>query len=140
MQLSLKKKIIIWYTIWMSILAVLFIAVAFASSGYVSDNQARTIVVGSVMDAVEEFYDEGWFEPYEDGIFISLLDNENNVLFGQLPREVSAISSTDGKVSVFPHLNVDWYVYDYVLSNGMRIRGAYSLNGISQIFSWEDIS
>ena len=136
MQLSLKKKIIIWYTIWMSILAVLFIAVAFASSGYVSDNQARTIVVGSVMDAVEEFYDEGWFEPYEDGIFISLLDNENNVLFGQLPREVSAISSTDGKVSVFPHLNVDWYVYDYVLSNGMRIRGAYSLNGISQIFSF----
>ena len=136
MQLSLKKKIIIWYTIWMSILAVLFIAVAFASSGYVSDNQARSIVVGSVMDAVEEFYDEGWFEPYEDGIFISLLDNENNVLFGQLPREVSAISGTDGKVSVFPHLNVDWYVYDYVLSNGMRIRGAYSLNGISQIFSF----
>lgn len=136
MRLSLKKKIIIWYTIWMSILAVLFIAVAFASSGYVSDNQARSIVVGSVMDAVEEFYDEGWFEPYEDGIFISLLDNENNVLFGQLPREVSAISGTDGKVSVFPHLNVDWYVYDYVLSNGMRIRGAYSLNGISQIFSF----
>lgn len=136
MRLSLKKKIIIWYTIWMSILAVLFIAVAFASSGYVSDNQARSIVVGSVMDAVEEFYDEGWFEPYEDGIFISLLDNENNVLFGQLPREVSAISGTDGKVSVVSHLNVDWYVYDYVLSNGMRIRGAYSLNGISQIFSF----
>lgn len=136
MQLSLKKKIVIWYTIWMSILAVLFISVAFASSGYVSDNQARTIVVESVMDAVEEFYDEGWFEPYEDGIFISLLDGENNVLFGQLPREVSSISSTDGKVSVFPHLNADWYVYDYVLSNGMRIRGAYSLNGISQIFSF----
>lgn len=136
MQLSLKKKIVIWYTIWMSILSVLFISVAFASSGYVSDNQARTIVVESVMDAVEEFYDEGWFEPYEDGIFISLLDGENNVLFGQLPREVSSISSTDGKVSVFPHLNADWYVYDYVLSNGMRIRGAYSLNGISQIFSF----
>ena len=136
MQLSLKKKIVIWYTIWMSILSVLFISVAFASSGYVSDNQARTIVVESVMDAVEEFYDEGWFEPYEDGIFISLLDGENNVLFGQLPREVSSISSTDGKVSVLPHLNADWYVYDYVLSNGMRIRGAYSLNGISQIFSF----
>lgn len=136
MQLSLKKKIIIWYTIWMSILAVLFIAVAFASSGYVSGNRARTIVVESVMDAVEEFYDEGWFEPYEDGIFISLLDSGNNVLFGQLPKEASTIASTEGKVSVFPHLNVDWYVYDYVLSNGMRIRGAYSLNGISQIFSF----
>ena len=39
MTLSLKKKIVIWYTIWMSILAVLFIAVAFASSGYVSGNR-----------------------------------------------------------------------------------------------------
>ena len=133
MNLSLKKKIVIWYTIWMSTLAVLFIAVAFASSGYVSGNRARAIVVESVMDAVEEFYDEGWFEPYEDGIFISLLDSGNNVLFGQLPKEASTIASTEGKVSVFPHLNVDWYVYDYVLSNGMRIRGAYSLNGISQI-------
>ena len=50
MNLSLKKKIVIWYTIWMSILAVLFIAVAFASSGYVSGNRARTIVVESVMN------------------------------------------------------------------------------------------
>ena len=54
--MTIKKRIVIWYTLWMSALAVLMVVLIISGSGYLMSRQAIADLEEEVNDSAAELF------------------------------------------------------------------------------------
>lgn len=130
-KLSITMKITIWYTVFMFIIAGVFVAALTYTGSMRAGELARTRLMDSVVDAVDEietvkedFIIDDDLEFYDDGVYISVYDEDKELIEGRRPAELSELpelrdteleklESSDGET---------WYVYDRMFDmNGRDI-------------------
>ncbi len=95
-RLSITSKITIWYTIFLIILAGSFLLILAYSGNTRASELARTKLTDSVEDASrkiegagESFIIDNDLDFYDDGVYISVYDDDEELIEGRRPAELS---------------------------------------------------
>ena len=122
MTLSVRHRIVIWYTLWMVILIVLVFIAVFSGSSYLVERRTKAVVVRAVNEAVDGIeYSDGWLD-FDDvdfrrnGVYITLYDNDGFRIAGFAPEEVPYTAFSDGILRTIASGGSSWYIYDSLLS------------------------
>ena len=121
-KISIKFKITIWYTIFMTLLVILVLWFLFLISGNRVLSDAKQRLKDAVTESFQEIdYEEGRLEFDHDlldylgqGIYLSVYDSEGRFLYGRTPSQFQGDS-----VLVMDELRqadssqAHWYYYDY---------------------------
>ena len=63
MVLSVRRSVVIWYTVWMVALILIVLAVVLSGGGYIADREAERMLIGRVQEAAGEIeLDDGELE------------------------------------------------------------------------------
>ena len=157
-QLSIRKKIMLWFSAMLLIIVLLITAMTFAIASSVLNEGIRerlyNVVSGNVneieylnslknteAEAGDQFigYGEGWLEIDDDfcdvyeGISTALYDAEGNLLYGNMPIKFSSFSADDfAKIGKTEYKGETFYVFDKSLTaegmEGLWLRGVVSQN------------
>lgn len=135
--MGIKKKIVLWYTLWMAVLCALLLYTVFRSSDFLLSSEVREDLVEAVADAVEDYSESRGrkMDIYDDGVFIIAYSPSGDIVKGTEPDGLPVLAYNGGRISTYTSGNLDWYVYDYMLEDGSFIRGAYPVMGLSGFFS-----
>ncbi len=123
-NLSIKMKITLWYTLFMTflILIILFLLIFISNHRIITSVKDHLIktVTNSVMD-VE--YEDGYLEFEDDfnflakGVYLSVYNSEGTLLYGRIPPDFDNTTEFDKeqvrKIITNQHV---WYLYDYPYS------------------------
>ena len=118
-----KKKIVIWYTIWMALLAVILIFVIFVSSGTMMRREMVSELEEAVHDAYDDLewrrgqYDFDEIDEYDDGVFIQIFSSDGTLLFGRNESEFPS----DFAVGRFRESG-EWVIFEQGFEDGLIIR------------------
>lgn len=138
--LSIKFKVTLWYTVFMTILAILVISLLFKMSNYQISSLSQRNLKEVVLDCLDDIrYDERNnnldfdMEFFEDEVYLSVYDMNHSLIYGQLPRnfhnDIEFISDDIQKVQ---EMDMEWYVYDILVDiNGygnIWVRGITSIS------------
>ncbi len=157
-QLSIQKKIMLWFSAMLLIIVLLITAMTFAIAGSVLNENIRErlydVVSGNVneieylnslgnteAEAGDQFieYGDGWLEIDDDfcdvyeGISTALYDSEGNLLYGNMPIKFSSFAAEDfAKIGKVEYKGETFYVFDKTLTadgmEGLWLRGVVSQN------------
>lgn len=120
-KMSITTKITIWYTAFMVFITVGVLSVLVYTGNLRASEAVKTLLMDSVADASEEiegfggnFIVDDNLNFYEDGVYISIYDDEGDLVEGRRPRELSQLPELKDKETVkLADDNDDaWYVYD----------------------------
>lgn len=120
-KVSITTKITIWYTAFMVFITVGVLSVLVYTGNLRASEAVKTLLMDSVADASEEiegfggnFIVDDNLNFYEDGVYISIYDDEGELVEGRRPRELSQLPELKDKETVKLADNNDdaWYVYD----------------------------
>lgn len=135
MKLSITTKITIWYTIFLTIITSAFFAVIVHNVNERAGEQAKTRLMEAVADASEniaaigkKFIIDDDLKFYDDGVYISVYDEEQRLMEGRRPAELSSLPELDDKAikSVMGDDGETWYVYDslfHINDDPLWVRG-----------------
>lgn len=121
--MTIKKKIVIWYTIWMALLAVILIFVIFVSSGTMMRREMVSELEEAVHDAYDDLewrrgqYDFDEIDEYDDGVFIQIFSSDGTLLFGRNESEFPS----DFAVGRFRESG-EWVIFEQGFEDGLIIR------------------
>ena len=121
-QLSITKKITIWYTIFLLVITTCVLAVLVYSGNVRASEAAQEVLMEAVADASEEierfggnFVVDDKLKFFDEGVYISIYNGEGHLVEGRRPGELSQIlpplddkeakKLRDGSGEV-------WYIYD----------------------------
>lgn len=120
-NLSIKFKVTLWYTLFMTLLvvAVLWFLFTISSSRILSDAKLR--LQDTVLQCFREIeYDEGVLEFDDDinylgeGVYLSVYDAQGNLLYGRIPSHFQGASTLImDEMQQIQSEQILWYVYDY---------------------------
>lgn len=134
-RLSITSKITIWYTIFLIILAGSFLLILAYSGNTRASELARTKLTDSVEDASrkiegagESFIIDNDLDFYDDGVYISVYDDDEELIEGRRPAELSQMPPLDegGTRKITGDDDRTWYVYDrqfYIDGSHIWVRG-----------------
>lgn len=122
-NLSVKFKITLWYTVFMTLLitAVIWLLFSIGSSRVLSDVKFR--LQNTVLESYSEIeYEDGIldigddFNSLSEGIYLSAYDENGNLIYGNIP-----LSYEDSSLLVMDEIQQlksdssgnSWYIYDY---------------------------
>ncbi len=143
-KLSIKARVTLWYTLFMSLLTVIVLVIVFTVGGqqiHSSVSVRLEDAVDATIDEIDFDHEDGFdFEDvsvYGNGVYILVYDSEGYNIFGMLPSSISTAQTPDfsnGEIQSFSDgldewLCLDrWQVYydDGVQSSGIWIRGIVS--------------
>lgn len=157
-QLSIQKKIVLWFSAMLLIIVLLISAMTFAIAGSVLNENIRERLYDVVAVNVNEIeywnrltdteaepgdqflkYENGWLEIDDDfcdvfeGISTALYDADGNLLYGNMPIKISSsklLAFT--KIGKTDYKGETYYVYDKPLTaeglEGLWVRGVISQN------------
>lgn len=137
-NLSIKTRITIWYTAFLLLITGLFLAVLYDMGNDRAIAVAQARLMDSVDDVKEEYAEAGDpyitgsdIEFYEDGVYISIYDENKVLLEGRRPIELSRLPDFEsGAVSKAEDSDGEtWYIYD---SRVDTQRGDVWVRGISK--------
>ena len=121
-RMSITKKITIWYTVFMLLITLGFLGVLVYVGNARASEAAKAVLMESVADASEEieqfggdFIVDDSLSFYDDGVYISIYDNDGELLEGRRPGELSHMLPAlhDKEVmKIKDDSDVIWYVYD----------------------------
>ena len=124
-NISIKSKITLWYTVFMTLLVVLALGLLLAVSSTRllsgANNRLKNMVLRSYKeiscrDGLLKFDNSFTFLGLEKGIYLSAYDTEGNFLYGRLP---SYYSGTPDLIMDELQQEYDfytqWYIYDYCM-------------------------
>lgn len=121
-QLSITKKITIWYTVFMLVLTGCVLGVLIYAGNLRASETAKTVLMDSVADASEEierfggnFIVDKKLVFYEDGVYISIYDGQGELIEGRVPAELSQLQPKHDDKELMDIKDSDgqtWYVYD----------------------------
>ena len=140
-NLSIKMKITLWYTVFMTILILLVLSLLIFISNYRIVSNTKNQLIKNVTQSVENIeLDDGYlefdndFNPYAKGVYLSVYDAEGNLLYGRIPPDFdhTFLFLQNADVRKFTFNQNMWYVYDhfdFVSGYGnIWIRGISSLS------------
>lgn len=122
-MLSIKNRVTLWYTMLMTILAVLVFAFIFS----IGDMAIETAMKNNLKDLVAENadeieYDDGELEIdkdikfYNNGVYILIYKRNGDFVDGIMPEEFAADTVfEDGKLNTVKNSSEQFYVYDHLL-------------------------
>ena len=121
-QLSITKKITIWYTIFMLVITMCVLGVLVYTGNLRASEAAQEVLMEDVADASEEierfgsnFVVDKKLVFYDEGVYISIYDGSGELIEGRLPGEISQILPVldDKEIRKIRDGKGDtWYVYD----------------------------
>ena len=127
--MTIKKKIVVWYTIWMALLVAITAIALFSGSGILLRREIVEDLEEAVHDALGDIgYSDGriWLdgmEFYDDGIYLSIW-RDGELYAGRLPEGVPPAAFDDGAVQKLSGAEGEWYVFDLSAWGDIMIRGA----------------
>lgn len=134
-KLSITSRITIWYTIFLIILAGAFLFILAYTGNIRASEMARSRLTDSVEDASREiegagesFIIDNDLNFYDDGVYISVYDDDEELIEGRRPAEVSSLPALNegGVRKLTGDDNETWYVYDrqfYIDGKHIWVRG-----------------
>ena len=119
-RLSVKVRITIWYTVFLVVITAGFLAVLTYTGNVRAGEMARAKLTESVSDARdqigtlgENFIIDDDLDFYEDGVYISVYDEDGVLIEGRRPVELAALPDFgDGDMKRLDEEGETWYVYD----------------------------
>lgn len=157
-QLSIQKKIMLWFSAMLLIIVLFISAMTFAIASSVLNESIRERLYNIVSANVDEIeylnslrgteaeagdqfieYGDGWLEIDDDfcdvyeGISTALYDSEGNLLYGNMPIKLSSFAAEDfAKIGKVEYKGETFYVFDKALTaagmEGLWLRGVVSQN------------
>ncbi len=127
--MTIKKKIVVWYTIWMALLVAITAIALFSGSGILLRREIVEDLEEAVHDALSDIgYSDGriWLDDmefYDDGIYLSIW-RDGELYAGRLPEGVPPAAFDDGAVQKLSGAEGEWYVFDLSAWGDIMIRGA----------------
>lgn len=119
-RLSVKVRITIWYTIFLVIITAGFLAILTYFGNVRAGDLARTRLADSVSDARdqigmlgENFIIDNDLDFYEDGVYLSVYDEDGDLIEGRRPAELAELPDfSDNVMKKLEEEGETWYVYD----------------------------
>lgn len=120
-KLSITTKITIWYTIFLLIIVGCFFIVLVHMGNLQASGIAQTRLMDSVADASEEiervgedFIIDDDLVFYEDGVYLSVYDGEEDLIEGRRPIELEHLPQLQDKnmETLKDSEGQTWYIYD----------------------------
>ena len=138
--MTIKKRIVIWYTIWMTLLVVITFAVFFSLSGVMVERRAIRTLEEAVHDAADDIrvrdgrirYDDIDF--FDDGVYLSIWD-ETGLVGGRFPDDAPSSGVGEGRLQNLEGEYGSWYFLDIPIGEGFYLRGAERAYDIGSVFS-----
>lgn len=139
---SVKLKITCWYTFIIIFVFALVLGGIFISSEFYSEDMIKEELLDEVKDLEEEmmrypqhFPRQDYVSYYDDGVLLSIYDEEYNYINGVLPDNFSLNTPFEnGKIQKSQSRNDTWFVCDSRLTlpdgSDLWIRGIHSLSAI----------
>lgn len=125
--MTIKKRIVVWYTLWMAALAVLMLLVVVSTGSYLARRQASNDLVEEVHDVLDDVQGRGGrlrldeLDEFDDGIYIQVYQ-DGELVFGHEDASFPPSSTLFSRSSV----SSGWLVYDMEGPDGVRVRGLVS--------------
>lgn len=141
--MTIKRRIVIWYTIWMALLVAAASLLLILGSGVLLRHEAAAELEERVYDALGSVrYSDGNLrlrddlEFFDDGFYISIWDNSGNLLAGRVPDPISSIPFSLGTLQESSGTNGSWYIFDETPfgSGEFIVRGASRSYNIGAFF------
>ncbi len=119
-KMSIKLKITLWFTLFMTLLAAAAFSFLFFAGGDIVSKSSRNALRSTVADSFDEIdYDDGQWEIdddlefFIDGVYITVRDSNGALLYGRLPsgfEEPETLSNDTFQTVQFR--GGSWTVYD----------------------------
>lgn len=119
-KMSIKLKITLWFTLFMTLLAASAFSFLFFAGGDIVSRSVKNALRSAVADSFDEIdYDDGeWeidddLEFFIDGVYITVRDENGALLYGRLPSGFEEPQNfSHGNFQSVKFRGVDWSVYD----------------------------
>ena len=139
---SIKLKITCWYTFILTLVFALVLGGIFVSSEFYSEDMIKTELLDEVKDLEEEmmrypehFPRQDYVSYYDDGVLLSIYDEDFHYINGVLPDNFSLNTPfRNNQIQKAQSQNDTWFVCDRRISlpdgADLWIRGIHSLSAI----------
>lgn len=134
-RFSITTRITIWYTIFLLIITIGFLSIMAYTGNTRASERAKTKLMDHVMDASEEIVTYGDdfiidedLDFYDDGVYLSVYDEEKELIEGRRPVELETLPAFKDKAikKVTDSESQTWYIYDSyfeLAGNSVWVRG-----------------
>ena len=130
--ITLTFKITLWYTIFIVILLSSIISGAF----FVSDSVVESSGKKKLIEEVTEISSgKENFTAFEDGVTLSLYDEEGNLIAGSIPKNFDVREFNLGAITYYTDSNNNKYMYYDMETSSARLANGKYIRGIVQISS-----
>lgn len=121
-HLSIKMKITLWYTLFMTILILLILSLLISIGNQRIISSAKNHLIKNVTKSTTELeFEDGVLEFDEDfnflakGIYLSVYDTDGTLLYGRIPPDFDSTTPfLKENVRKFTTTQNVWYVYDHL--------------------------
>lgn len=137
--MSLKKRIVSWYTLWTLFLMALIFLMFFAFSDAVSIRNLRSDIEGVLSDAADDvFFRDGIarfdeLDEVEDGVYVFAFSLDGSLLFGRRSSPVESIAYQEGQRSL-QIADRTWIVSDMMMDS-FYLRTATPVSSVYAVFT-----
>ena len=137
--MSLKKQIVLWYTVWTLFLMAIIFLMFFAVSDSLSLRAMRHDVEETLSDAASALYRDdkrlyfGNLDEYDDGVYVLVYSSDGKKMFGRELPSLNSVGYQEGQ-RVLSISGATWVVSDMMMT-GFYIRSASMMSDLYTFFS-----
>lgn len=140
--MTIKKRIVIWYTVWMAFIAVMMMAVIISASGVILQREIIADLEDNVHDLAGDMFvrngsvlfDDDDIDFFDDGVYLSVWSN-GELKAGRFPEEAPFDDFRDGYIRNLQGENGSWYCFDILAGENAYIRGVSRSYDMRTLFS-----
>ena len=125
--MTLKRKIVLWYSIWMLTLSTIVAIAAFATGSFIQTKEIKQDLEEALEDAEKELFRDRLdsLDSYDDGVYIQIFDN-SSLIFGKNIKELESQPFSFGASYKYTTDESVWHIIDSQFNQDLAIRVAYA--------------
>ena len=127
--MTIKQRIVIWYTIWMAVLVVIAFVVLLSAGGAMIRHETISELEEAVYDASEDIWTRDGriivdddIDYIDDGIYLSIWQG-NTLVRGRYPSEMPEEIFSGDSIREVDWLEGTWFILDFSIDEDYFIRG-----------------
>ena len=144
-RLSIKARVTLWFTLFLTLLAGLALGTLLAVGGQLTEQGSQNTLKKAVLEGLEELdWEDGRpdidddLKSYQDGVWLAVYDQTGSLVYGGLPDDLGLDQPfEEGALRTCRQGQEAWYLYDLV-SRGQEgtlwLRGATAAQSANQTF------
>lgn len=144
-RLSIKARVTLWFTLFLTLLAGLALGTLLAVGGQLTEQGSQNTLKKAVSEGLEELdWEDGRpdidddLKSYQDGVWLAVYDQTGSLVYGGLPDDLGLNQPfEEGALRTCRQGQEAWYLYDLV-SRGQEgtlwLRGATAAQSANQTF------